>query len=208
MARTIMPSRPDRWEHVCRQCGRTFRANSSKRPFCSRQCSSLRGAAVNTRHGACVDGRQSPEWATWWGMRMRCSRTTARFYKNYGGRGIRVCDRWLGEDGFAKFLADVGPKPSPKHQLDRINNDGHYEPGNVRWTTRAVQMRNRRTNHMVSANGETLCVTDWARRLGVDPACIIYRLRRGWDHVRAVTEPRYGPRGALSTATSCRSEGP
>ena len=80
-------------------------------------------------------------YITWTGMKRRCQNPNDRSYPDYGGRGIRVCERW---QTFENFLADMGERPSDKHQLDRIDNDGNYEPSNVRWATRQLQIRNRR----------------------------------------------------------------
>jgi hypothetical protein len=94
--------------------------------------------SAKTTHG----GRDRPEYEIWSSMKKRCGNQNHHAYSRYGGRGIAVCVRW-GAD-FAAFLADVGPRPSPKHSLDRINNDGNYEPGNVRWATASEQAKNRR----------------------------------------------------------------
>jgi len=77
-------------------------------------------------------------------MHSRCRDVRDRSYPDYGGRGIRVCERWSGENGFVNFLADIGEKPSPEYSIDRIENDGDYEPGNCRWATRTEQNRNQR----------------------------------------------------------------
>lgn len=95
----------------------------------------------NFRHGHTSGGR-SPEFRCWLGMRIRCHYPNKREWKWYGGRGITVCERW--RQSFENFLADMGPKPSPEHTLDRINNDGNYEPGNCRWATEDEQRANKR----------------------------------------------------------------
>ncbi len=100
------------------------------------------------KHGSA----KNPEWWTWCGMLARCSNPTHRSFPNYGGRGIRVCDRW--KASFLDFLADVGPKPSATHSIDRINNDGNYEPGNCRWATATEQVRNNRRFHGHSESPE------------------------------------------------------
>lgn len=85
---------------------------------------------------------KTPEYTAWESMIRRCHSSGWKRYADYGGRGIRVCDRW--RSSFVAFYESIGPRPSALHSLDRIDNDGHYEPSNVRWATRAQQMRNRR----------------------------------------------------------------
>ena len=84
----------------------------------------------------------SPEYVAWTSMKRRCMDPNATGFKNYGGRGIKVCDEWLND--FTAFYDHVGPRPTSKHSLDRIDNDGDYEPGNVRWATSQAQAKNRR----------------------------------------------------------------
>lgn len=88
-------------------------------------------------------GSRTPEYQAWGAMKTRCLNPQSSSWPNYGGRGIKVCDRWM--HNFPAFLEDVGPKPGPHYSLDRIDVDGDYEPGNVRWATRTEQNRNRRT---------------------------------------------------------------
>jgi len=87
------------------------------------------------------------------------------------------------------FIKDVGDKPSPKHSLDRINNDGPYRPDNVKWSTKMEQYRNRRGNHFITLGGESLIIADWAKRLGVSGACIYNRMKRGFSPEIAITMP-------------------
>lgn len=124
-------------------------------------------------------------------MKNRCYNSKYRAYRRYGGRGIAVCDKW--RDDFAAFLADVGLRPSPKHSLDRHpNNDGHYEPGNVRWATKKEQSRNTSCNRLITLDGESRCVAAWAEIYGVSPDLIYDRLRLGWPHAEAVRVPPNG----------------
>jgi hypothetical protein len=95
-----------------------------------------------TTHGHAKGRQLTPEYRAWLSMRVRCYRPTYEHYADYGGRGITVCDQWV--DSFVTFYAHIGPKPSPEMSLDRIDNDGNYEPGNVRWATKAQQRRNQR----------------------------------------------------------------
>jgi hypothetical protein len=113
-------------------------------------------------HGQARVKRRSGEYGVWSGIRARCRNKNDLGYKNYGGRGVKVCERW---NNFENFLADMGPRPSPKHQIERIDNDGDYEPGNCRWATRIEQANNRRNNHFITMGGRTLSIADWARKI-------------------------------------------
>lgn len=90
---------------------------------------------------------RTPEYRAWQTMRHRCTSPTSPAWSDYGGRGIRIADEWVNDP--AAFIAHVGPRPSPKHEIDREDNDGHYEPGNVRWVTRKINDRNRRSSRFV-----------------------------------------------------------
>lgn len=139
-----------------------------------------------SRHGHSAGGEISPEYQSWYSMRCRCNNPNASNYARYGGRGIRVHERW---DVFENFLADLGPRPSPSHTLDRIDVDGNYEPGNCRWATWQEQHRNRRNNHRLSFRGETLTVQEWSERIGIPVKTLHERLRRGLSTERALTQP-------------------
>jgi hypothetical protein len=117
------------------------------------------------------------EYRAWAGMIQRCTNERLPKFPRYGGRGIRVCERW--RFSFTDFLADMGPRPSPKHSLDRIDVNGHYEPGNCRWATAQEQQWNRENNHNVTIAGTTLPVTEWSRRLNVNHGTLIRELRSG-----------------------------
>ena len=138
-----------------------------------------------TKHGLSPRGDKSPELTAWNGMKSRCYNSKNKAYKNYGGRGIYVCDEW--RDDFARFAKDMGDRPSSDHSIDRIDNDGPYSPDNCQWTTRYHQNRNHRRNHMITFNGETKCITDWAKTLGIRQNTLHYRLKK-WPLERALTE--------------------
>lgn len=115
-----------------------------------------------TKHGAIA----TPEYLAWENMKARCYKKSTARYENHGGRGIKVCDRWL--NSFDLFLLDVGGRPSKNHSLDRYpNNDGDYDPGNVRWATIDEQNRNKRDNRVFEYNGEKMILMDWAKRLSL-----------------------------------------
>jgi hypothetical protein len=126
-------------------------------------------------------------------MRERCFDPSVRQYPNYGGRGIVVCDRW--RYSFENFKADMGQPPTREHSVDRIDNDGNYEPGNVRWATREEQMRNRSTAHHVEAFGERLTAAEWSERKGIPYATLLARLAKGWPTEEALTRPVRKTRG-------------
>ncbi|SDH09818.1 hypothetical protein SAMN05216466_10790 [Paraburkholderia phenazinium] len=124
-------------------------------------------------------------------MLQRCNDAQCKAYMDYGARGVKVCDRWM---TFENFLADVGLPPQKGLTLDRYpNNDGNYEPGNVRWATKKEQANNRRSSRMLDFNGETLTVAQWEDRRGFRRGLIHCRLQMGWTAERAITQkPRYG----------------
>lgn len=130
---------------------------------------------------------RTPEHNAWKAMNRRCHTPTNAQYPNYGGRGIKVCRRW--RDSFEAFYSDMGPRPSDEHSLDRIDNDGDYEPGNCRWATRVEQGNNRRTNRPITYKGQTRTVSEWAAITGLSEEVILYRLKSGWTADRALTEP-------------------
>lgn len=140
---------------------------------------------------------------TYRSMVNRCCNQADQAYKDYGGRGIKICDRWL--SSFDSFVTDVGIPLQLGLSLDRINNDGDYEPGNVRWADAVTQRRNSRYITPLTVNGETLLMQDWARRLGCYSTVIYNRIRRGWSISDAVTAPvakRGRPKAAECRATN------
>lgn len=125
------------------------------------------------------------KYAVWTEMKNRCLDTKGSHYHRYGGRGITICERWM---TFANFLADMGERPKG-YQLDRINNDGNYEPGNCRWASCFVQARNTSQNRFLSYGGLTLVIRDWEIRIGATNGVISQRLQRGWPLPVALTTP-------------------
>lgn len=123
-------------------------------------------------------------YGIWCGIRQRCTNPNAKFFSYYGGRGIKVCDRWL--DSFENFLADMG-EPQAGYTLDRVNNEGNYEPNNCKWVTRKEQASNTRRNRNITYKGVTLNVTQWSKKTSIPSNTIITRLENGWTEEDALT---------------------
>jgi len=133
----------------------------------------------NFRHGL-VD---VPEYRVWGDMRSRCANPRTNHWKNYGGRGITVCERWC---RFENFYADMGPRPSAAHTIERKDNDKGYEPDNCKWATRTTQVRNRRNTVRLTAHGKTLPLIEWARLLGIRYKTLYARYKHGWSITRMI----------------------
>jgi hypothetical protein len=147
-------------------------------------CGCMVGVLTGNRfrtHGQC--GTEMHK--IWIGMNCRCANSNDLRFPRYGGRGIKVCARW--RKSFVSFLRDVGPRPSKQHSLDRIDNNGNYEPSNVRWATRVVQARNSsKAKQIVTQNGESLCLVECAERLKIDYTKIRRMYQRDPDIVRSL----------------------
>lgn len=119
-----------------------------------------------------------PEYHIWAGMINRCENPNDTGFAYYGGRGIKICKRW--RESFAAFIADVGLRPSPKYSIDRYpDNDGNYEPGNVRWATATEQNRNKQRNRLITIGDQTLTLSEWAEKAGVSKTTAHGRIARG-----------------------------
>lgn len=148
----------------------------------SHSCGCLQGPI---KHGHAKGGSRPAEYRAWMNMRQRCKNEADQDFANYGGRGITVCERW---QEFASFYEDMGPRPSPDHSLDRIDNDGPYSPDNCRWATRQEQQRNTRRNKLLTYKGKTQCIAEWADEIGLSYQGLLYRLRTYEDVNRALTK--------------------
>lgn len=167
---------------VCRcECGRKVDVRSTclrvgKTKSCSRKGCKV-GKATHRLSA-------SREFFVWAAMIQRCYNPKCKLFKNYGARGIKVCKRWL--DSFENFFADMGFRPSSKHSIERIDNDGDYKTSNCKWATKLEQCRNFRRNRLVTAMGKTQCVTDWSYETGVSLGKIVHRLNHGWTPEQAL----------------------
>lgn len=131
----------------------------------------------------------SAEYTAWRNMLERCHNPNNPGYANYGGRGITVCDEW--RQSFSSFYAAIGPKPSSKHSIDRIDNSRGYEPCNVRWATRREQQHNMRSNVFLTFKGEALCVYEWSRKTGIPKNTILRRIACGWPSDRILLPAKH-----------------
>lgn len=128
---------------------------------------------------------RSSEYLSWVSMRQRCLRPDSKHQKY---KEVKICDRWI--DSFANFYKDMGDKPTTKHTIERIDNLKGYEPSNCRWATRKEQNRNYSQNRSLTFNGETMCVTEWAEKFGIDRHRIYQRLNKGWSIEKSLTYNR------------------
>lgn len=135
------------------------------------------------RHGQ----YKTKEYCTWIHIKQRCYNKKNKKFPDYGGRGIKVCERWLGS--FESFFKDMGLAPSMSHSINRIDNDGDYTPENCEWATPAQQSNNKRNLVILTIDGKTITLADAAKKYGINERCLRKRIRCGWDHARAVTEP-------------------
>lgn len=168
---------------VC-DCGETVEKRSGNLDEGSRcrRCFLAHMSQVFTTHG------QHPRdvFRIWGLMKNRCFNPNADQWAQYGGRGITVCRRW---ESFVAFRDDMGPRPSPKHTLERVNNDLGYFPENCRWATMREQCRNRRSSKNITAFGQTKTLAEWAEESPVSYGAIQYRLKNGWSAEDAIQKP-------------------
>jgi len=180
-----------RWNCRC-VCGKTvtvwgmsLRSGNTQSCGCWNQEVTKR---VKTTHGHTTKGNHSSEYRRWQKMKRRCYCTTCSEFKYYGARGIHVCDQWLNSfETYLAFIRSIGFTGAPGQELDRIDNNGNYEPGNLRVTDHKTNCRNTRTNRPVTAFGETLCLSEWAEKAGLNAATLRNRLfRNHWPAERAL----------------------
>lgn len=177
------------WHCVCDCGGKTIATTGNLNSGNSKSCGCEKRDAwirARTSHG---QSKRTRAYTAWANMLTRCTNKNDPRYPRWGGRGITVCARWR---KFENFYADMGDPP-PKYSLDRINNDGNYEPGNVRWANTQTQNDNRRTpktDRIYTIAGRTMNLSDWSRSLGLHRDTVLKRLGYGWTIKDALTLPR------------------
>jgi hypothetical protein len=177
------------WKMICLcECGnQTSVVAYSLRQKTTTSCGCYRNEILSLRRTTHGKSKTHELYKTWAGMHSRCKSTMHKAYLDYGGRGIKVCERW---HKFENFLADIGERPFNKASLDRIDNDGDYEPSNVRWATAIQQGRNKRNNKLITFNGKTQTLSTWAAELNLNKTTLKDRLGKyGWSTERALTTP-------------------
>jgi hypothetical protein len=177
-----LPRRGGGWHVTCANyrcgCGKEFESQvyhikSGKKKSCGCGSSPKRLAQFNTKHGL----SKTKAYKSWFAMMRRCYREKSDGFVNYGGRGITVCHEW---HQFEQFYADMG-EPGKGMSIDRIDNNGNYEPSNCRWATQKEQNRNQRRNRLLSIDGLTKTMAEWAEIAGISSSKVHQRLSRGWS---------------------------
>ncbi len=166
------------WWCAC-ACGRISRVSSSHLSQGCRECTVV-------KHGHARNGKRHPLYRVWSHMIERCENPNNEGFKDYGARGIKVCPRW--RESFTAFLTDMGERPTPKHTIDRKDNDKGYEPGNARWATAFEQANNKRSSRWVTHDGHTLTLKQAATLCGITYSSLHSRLLRGWPVEKALTQ--------------------
>lgn len=188
----LFGKKSDEWAWLCFcNCGGQkvilgTHLRSGKTRSCGCLSAEIAGARQRT-HGMTY----TSEFTTWQTCKARCYNPKNHKYKNYGARGIKMCQKWM--ESFAAFFHDMGNKPSPKHSIHRINNDGDYEPGNCKWATYKEQARNRTNNRFIEVGGERITVAEFAERNNIDQRIIHSRLNKGCP-VSELLKPRMSAR--------------
>lgn len=175
------------WNVSC-DCGNTKTINGkSLRRGLTKSCGCLNKEVVKsimTKHGL----SDTQIYQVWLAMKNRCYNEKVEGYDRYGGRGIKVCGRWLGGSGFQNFMSDMGERPDGM-TIERIDNDKDYSPDNCRWATMKEQCRNKRSNRWLEHNGEKRLISEWASHIGIGLSTLVGRLERGWSIKRALETP-------------------
>lgn len=170
-----------RWVCLC-DCGKETITNGCDiRSGHTKSCGCL-----SVKHGQKKNGTTSKIYAVWYHMIDRCTNVKSKYYNDYGGRGISVCQRWM---KFENFSEDMGEVPQGC-QIDRIDNNQGYDKENCKWVTPKQQQRNKRSNHLATHNGKTQCLAAWSEEVGINYDTLLSRINRnGWTIEKALTTP-------------------
>jgi len=188
----VETTKRDRHAKFLCQCGNEFIGHIN-RVVAGHTTSCGCGIIRNKRQSKPIISQFRAEYNTWIHIKMRCLNPKNQDYKYYGGRGIKVCDRWL--ESFDNFLEDMGPRPSKKHSVDRKEVNGDYTPDNCKWATTKEQARNRRDNKWLTYKGETKLLTDWAKHLKISHTTLINRIKRGNPVDKIFSPMKFGRNG-------------
>jgi hypothetical protein len=142
------------------------------------------------KHGANRCHQRTPEYRAWSHMIERCTNPKSKGFINYGGRGITICDKW--RNNFEAFFSNMGPRPYPEYTIERINNNGNYEPGNCKWATRQEQSENRRNVKKIELQGINRTISEWSRIFGINDETVRRRIKKGWIPKQAIITPVWG----------------
>lgn len=194
----VLRRAPKRGHWVCLcACGKYSRPQQSNLlAGRTKSCGCVQKAHATT-HGQASAGVATPEYRSWQMMKSRCLNPNNKKYRLYGGRGIKICARWLAS--FTNFYADMGPRPAGT-SLERKDGNKGYNPRNCEWATIDVQNRNRNNNVFLTARGRTLCLEDWRPHIPVSHQAVRERLRKGWAVEEALFTPRNKQPGAQKAA--------
>lgn len=188
------PRKGFRLRYMCKcSCGATllvegYRIASGHKKSCGclqPLAASLSGAKRKI-HGCASNKARTPEYMVWVRMRNRCENPNNQDYPGYGGRGIKVCERW---NSFTNFISDMGNRPKGRYYIDRIDNNSGYSPNNCRWVTAKESNRNKRSIKLLEVDGVVKGLSEWAEEAGIDLETIRSRIRRGWAEKSAIFEP-------------------
>lgn len=190
-------SKQAQWNCLCECTNTAVVAGSKLRRGHTRSCGCLQKEVTGTR--ATIHGwTKHPLYRVYLSMIARCENPNSTCAHNYGGRGIKVCDRW--KNSFADFLADMGERPAAGYSIERNDNNGNYEPGNCRWATSGEQGSNRRNNHLIAFDGRTQTLTQWAAEKGLKTHALLARItRHGWSIEMALNTPPQRKRRGVFT---------